>query len=388
MEIAIVGLGYVGAANAMLLAQKNNVVVLDISSDKIDKLNSKISPIDDRDMQDFLLSENLSCVGTIDKNFALQNKDFVVIATPTDYDTETNYFNTASIESVIDDIIEINPSTTVVIKSTVPVGYTKSLHKKYKSLKILFCPEFLCESTALYDSLYPSRIIIGGELESAKIFMRLLSDCSRKENIEKLYTNSTEAEAVKLFSNTYLAMRVAFFNELDSYAEVHNLNSKEIIDGVCLDPRIGDFYNNPSFGYGGYCLPKDTMQLKANYKDVPNSIIGAIVDANTVRKDFIADSIIQKNPKVVGIFRLIMKSGSENYRSSSIQGIMKRIKAKGIEVVVYEPILEDELFFNSQVVNDLNEFKKLSDIIVSNRITNELEDVKDKIYSRDLFHEN
>jgi UDPglucose 6-dehydrogenase len=344
MEIAIVGLGYVGAANAMLLAQKNNVVVLDISSDKINKLNSKISPIDDRDMQDFLSNENLNCVGTIDKNFALQNKDFVVIATPTDYDTETNYFNTASIESVIDDIIEINPSTTVVIKSTVPVGYTQSLHKKYKFLKILFCPEFLCESTALYDSLYPSRIIIGGELESAKIFMRLLSDCTRKENIEKLYTNSTEAEAVKLFSNTYLAMRVAFFNELDSYAEVHDLDSKEIIDGVCLDPRIGDFYNNPSFGYGGYCLPKDTMQLKANYKDVPNSIIGAIVDANTVRKDFIADSIIQKNPKVVGIYRLIMKSGSENYRSSSIQGIMKRIKAKGIEVIVYEPILEDELF--------------------------------------------
>ena len=388
MEIAIVGLGYVGAANSLLLAQKNNVVVLDISSDKVNKLNSKISPIDDRDMQDFLLSENLNCVGTIDKNFALQNKDFVVIATPTDYDTETNYFNTTSIESVIDDIIEINPSTTVVIKSTVPVGYTKSLNKKYKSLKILFCPEFLCESTALYDSLYPSRIIIGGELESAKIFMRLLSDCCRKKNIEKLYTNSTEAEAVKLFSNTYLAMRVSFFNELDSYAEVHNLDSKEIIDGVCLDPRIGDFYNNPSFGYGGYCLPKDTMQLKANYKDVPNSIIGAIVDANTVRKDFIADSIIQKNPKVVGIFRLIMKSGSENYRSSSIQGIMKRIKAKGIEVVVYEPILDDELFFNSRVVNDLNEFKNLSDIIVSNRITNELEDVKDKIYSRDLFHEN
>lgn len=388
MEIAIVGLGYVGAANALLLAQKNNVIALDISSDKVDKLNNKLSPIDDRDMQDFLLSEELSCIGTMDKNFALQNKDFIVIATPTDYDSETNYFNTSSIESVVDDIVEINPSATVVIRSTVPVGYTKSVQKKYNNLKILFCPEFLCESTALYDSLYPSRIIIGGEQNNAKKFMDLLSECIKKQNIKKLYTSSTEAEAVKLFSNTYLAMRVAFFNELDSYAEVHDLDSKEIIDGVCLDPRIGDFYNNPSFGYGGYCLPKDTLQLKANYKDVPNSIIEAIVDANTVRKDFIADSIIKKNPKVVGIYRLIMKSGSENYRSSSIQGIMKRIKAKGIEVIVYEPILEEELFFNSRVIKGLNEFKELSEIIVSNRISNELEDVKDKVYSRDLFHEN
>ena len=388
MEIAVVGLGYVGAANALLLAQKNNVTALDISKDKVDKINNKISPIDDIDMQDFLLKNDINCVATTDKNVALKNKEFVLIATPTDYDSNTNFFNTSSIESVIEDIIILNPGTTVVIKSTVPVGYTKSLLEKYKFLNILFSPEFLCESTALFDCLHPSRIIVGGNLESAVIFMELVSKSVFKTDIVKLYTSTTEAEAVKLFSNTFLAMRVAFFNELDSYAEVNNLDTKEIIDGVCLDPRIGDFYNNPSFGYGGYCLPKDTMQLKANYQNVPNSLIGAIVDANTVRKDFVADSIIQKNPKVVGIFRLIMKSGSENYRSSSIQGIMKRIKAKGIEVIVYEPILQEEKFYNSKVIKDLNEFKELAEIIVTNRITSELDDVSDKIYSRDLFHEN